>query len=169
MLDFQLDFLRRLLPPVQALQQRTGWPASVILAQAILESDWGRTLLARRNSNLFGIKAHPRHDQAVIYTTTEYLGGRPRREKARFADYEDYEACLDDYARLLARPRYSSARAVAANPPAFARQLQRCGFASDPRYAHKLSILIRRYHLDQYDSSPLASQPVPEPVNIEAT
>lgn len=167
MLDFQADFLRRLLPQVLALQQRTGLPASVVLAQAILESDWGRSLLARRNSNLFGIKAHPRHPEAVLYTTTEYAGGRPRREKTRFAHYESFEACLDDYARLLARPRYAPARAVIANPAAFARELQRCGYATDPRYAHKLSVLIRRYRLVQYEVCP--DQPAPEPVNIEAT
>ncbi len=152
---YQANFLRRLLPAVLGLHDRTGLPASVILAQAILESNWGRSALARRNRNLFGIKARARSDASgVVYTTTEYQRGRPRRQKAHFAHYPDFAACLDDYARLLARPRYAAARAVAANPAAFARELQRCGYATDPRYAHKLAVLIDRYRLDHYDASP---------------
>lgn len=148
----QAEFLKRLVPAVLALQQKTGLPASAVLAQAILESDWGRSPLARRNKNLFGIKARP-NGAAVVYSTREYGGpersGRPVR--ARFAVYPSYEAGLDDYARLLARPRYARARAVAANPFAFVMELQRCGYATDPRYARKLALLIRRYRLTEYD------------------
>ncbi len=159
---YQANFLRRLLPAVLGLHDRTGLPASVILAQAILESNWGRSTLARRNRNLFGIKARARSDASgVVYTTTEYQRGRPRRQKARFAHYPDFAACLDDYARLLARPRYAAARAVAANPAAFARELQRCGYATDPRYAHKLSLLIRRYDLTQYDAAAAPRSVIP--------
>lgn len=168
MFDFQADFLRRLVPGALALQRRAGLPASVILAQAILESDWGRSLLARRNKNLFGIKAHSRTNpsKVTVFSTREYTGGRARREKARFASYDTFEECLDDYARLLARPRYAPARAVTANPDAFARELQRCGYATDPRYAHKLSLLIRRYRLDQYDIDPTEASPGAAPVGV---
>lgn len=153
----QASFLRCVVPPVLALQQRSGLPASVILAQAVLESGWGRSLLARRNKNLFGIKARSGAAGAVVYTTTEYAGpngAQPRRQRARFAAYPSYEACLRDYARLIARPRYARARAVAANPFAFAVELQRCGYATDPRYARKLHLLMRRYQLTRYDLSP---------------
>ncbi|MBI2956537.1 MAG: glucosaminidase domain-containing protein [Acidobacteria bacterium] len=146
-------FLWKLAPLVQGLAGRTGLPASVILAQAILESDWGCSALARRHRNLFGIKASAgaNASEAVVYPTTEYRGGQPQRERARFAHYASYEQCLEDYARVLSRPRYARARAVAANPLAFAVELQRCGYATDPRYAHKLAVLIRRYRLTQYD------------------
>lgn len=169
MLDYQAGFLRLVVPAVLALQLRSGLPASVVLAQAILESDWGRSLLARRNKNLFGIKAHSRTNPSnvAVFSTREYIGGRPRQEKARFASYESFDECLDDYALVLARPRYAPARAVAANPDAFARELQRCGYATDPRYAHKLSLLVRRYNLDQYDL-PVAS-PAPLADFLETT
>jgi flagellum-specific peptidoglycan hydrolase FlgJ len=152
------EFLKQLAPAVLALARRAGLPASVILAQAILESDWGRSELARRNHNLFGIKAHGPAD-AVVYTTTEFTGERSRRVKARFAAYDSYGGCLADYARVLARPRYARARAVAANPFAFAVELQRCGYATDPRYARKLALLIRRYRLEEFD---LERQPAEE-------
>ena len=168
MLDYQADFLRQLVPAVLALQRRSGLPASVVLAQAILESDWGRSLLARRNKNLFGIKAHSRTNPSnvAVFSTREYTGGRPHQEKARFASYETLDECLDDYALVLARPRYATARAVFANPDAFARELQRCGYATDPRYAHKLSLLVRRHRLDQFDLAPPVATPVAEPVAV---
>jgi len=150
----QANFLEKLAPGVARLAGRTGLPASVILAQAILESDWGRSALARRNRNLFGIKAH--RAGGVVYRTTEFNGNRSRTVRARFASYPSYDACLEDYARLLARPRYARARAVAANPFAFAVELQRCGYATDPRYAAKLQLLLRRYDLTKYDTVPAA-------------
>jgi flagellum-specific peptidoglycan hydrolase FlgJ len=164
MYDYQAHFLERFVPASLGLQERTGLPASVVLAQAILESDWGRSELARRHHNYFGIKAprrasvwtHDRPSPSAVarYPTTEFRHGRPRREKAGFAHYESIEECLQDYAGILSRRRYAAARAVTGNPPAFARALQRCGYATDPRYAHKLLILARRYRLDQYDLEP---------------
>lgn len=165
MYPHQSDFLKRMVPAALALQARTGLPASVTLAQAILESDWGRSALAREHNNYFGIKAHdlPVAPNAARYRTTEFRDGVARREPAAFARYESVEDCLDDYAAVLSRGRYAPARAVASNPAAFARALQRCGYATDPRYAHKLLLLIRRYRLDQYDRQ------AGEPAEIEST
>jgi flagellar protein FlgJ len=154
MTDDQASFLAALAPAVQGLAARTGLPASVILAQAILESDWGRSALARDHHNFFGIKAsksRPHRSDVARYLTTEYAEGRPRRQRAGFAHFDSLDACLADYARTLALPRYARARSVAANPFAFAVELQRCGYATDPRYARKLALLIRRYHLADYD------------------
>ncbi|MFQ5695067.1 MAG: glycoside hydrolase family 73 protein [Terriglobia bacterium] len=153
MRDQQRHFLRKLAPAVQAMTARTGLPAAVVLAQAILESDWGRSELARRHRNLFGIKAEgrPQASLAAEFITTEYRGGKRFRTRTRFARYRSYEECVRDYARVLAQPRFAPARAVAGNPAAFARELQRCGYATDPRYAHKLGILVRRYELTQYE------------------
>lgn len=161
----QQKFLAALVPAVQRLHQNTGLPASVVLAQGILESNWGRSTLTRRNKNLFGIKAH-RGAASVLYTTTEYEGGpkgtkKARRVKARFARYASFDDCLADYARVLSRPRYAPAREVSTDPFAFARQLQRCGYATDPRYAAKLSSVIRKYDLTQYDPQPAASSQRP--------
>ncbi len=161
MSDEQEQFLTELAPAVQRLAARTGLPASAVLAQAILESDWGRSELARRARNLFGIKAHNGSSSAdsIRLITTEYAGNQPRRENARFAAYATYDDCLTDYARVLSRPRYARARGVAANPYAFAVELQRAGYATDPHYAHKLALLIRRYRLTQYDP-PSSKEPV---------
>ncbi len=153
MTNDQTRFLDELAPAVRRFSSRTGLPASVLLAQVILESDWGRSALAREHNNYFGIKAKPRPNGSAEpdYATTEYIHGQPRRFKARFAHFASFDACLADYARILSLPRYARARAVAANPFAFALELQRCGYATDPRYARKLALLIRRYKLTRFD------------------
>ena len=150
----QAAFLHTLLPAVERIQQRYALPASVVLAQAILESNWGRSRLARTAKNLFGIKAVSRHVDAITLPTAEFDPGsaRARIVPARFAVYASYEDCLGDYARLLAfAPRYAPARAVADDPVAFAEQLEACGYATDPGYAEKLACLIRRYRLTRFD------------------
>ncbi len=154
MSDDKTVFLAELAPLVQRLAARTGLPASAVLAQSILESDWGRSELAQRARNLFGIKArNGSRVDAINLITTEYDANQPRRESARFAVYATYDDCLADYARVLSHSRYARARSVAANPFAFAVELQRAGYATDPHYAHKLALLIRRYRLTQYDVS----------------
>ncbi|MFQ5817921.1 MAG: glycoside hydrolase family 73 protein [Terriglobia bacterium] len=150
------NFLHDLVPAAQRIAARYGLPASVVLAQAILESNWGRSQLARKAKNLFGIKAVSRHADAITLPTTEYdRRGRRRVVPARFAAYTNVEDCLADYGRLLAfASRYAPARAVADDPFAFAEQLVICGYATDPGYAKKIARLIRRYKLTQFDSVP---------------
>jgi flagellum-specific peptidoglycan hydrolase FlgJ len=143
-----------LLPAAQRVAARYGLPVSVMLAQAALESNWGRSRLARVARNLFGIKGVSRHAEAVTLPTCEYNGdGRARVVAARFAAYASVEECLGDYARLLAfAPRYAAARAVADDPFAFAQQLAACGYATDPAYGKKICALMRRYELTRFDS-----------------
>ncbi len=159
MTEEKQSFLAELAPLVQRLAARTGLSASPVLAQAILESDWGRSELSRRARNLFGIKAPNGSRSSIRFATTEYDANQPRRENARFASYATYDDCLADYARVLSHPRYARARSVAANPFAFAVELQRAGYATDPHYAHKLALLIRRYRLTQFDV--LQKEPTP--------
>ncbi len=147
------EFLRGLLPAAQRVAARYGLPVSVLLAQAALESNWGRSRLAREARNLFGIKAVSRHTESVTLPTCEYgADGRRRVESARFAVYADVEDCLGDYARLLAyAPRYAPARAVADDPFAFAEQVAACGYATDPAYGKKVCALMRRYELTRFE------------------
>ena len=150
----QAEFLRGLVPAAQRIAIRYGVPASVVLAQAILESNWGRSRLARKANNLFGFKAASRHVDAITLPTTEYDSqGRACVVPARFAVYASIDDCLGDYARLLAfAPRYAPARAVAHDPFAFAEQLEACGYATDAGYGKKLAGLIRRHRLTRFDS-----------------
>lgn len=161
MTRWQSDFLRTLVPAAQRIAARYGLPASVVLAQAILESNWGRSGLTRKANNLFGIKAASPAAAAITLPTMEYEGpeagkrGRARVVRARFAVYASVEECLGDYARLIAfAPRYAPARAVADDPFAFAEEVAACGYATDPDYANKIQRLIRRHRLTRFDAAP---------------
>ena len=76
-------------------------------------------------------------------TTTEYIDGEPRKVSAKFRAYDSYEDSFRDYARLISEsPRYAQARASTGSAAAYASELQRAGYATDPHYASKLSRAI---------------------------
>ncbi|MBO0885292.1 MAG: glycoside hydrolase family 73 protein [Mycobacterium sp.] len=135
--------------------QSTGVPASVTVAQAILESDWGRSRLARQGNNLFGIKAlnGPGSDGVVTLATWEHLGGGDVIVQAPFRAYKTLEQSIDDHGKFfISNRRYSAALAVARDAKAFARAIQDAGYATDPNYANKLIGLMDKYNLYRFDS-----------------
>ena len=147
----QSQFLQRMLPHAQAAERATGVPAAFILGQAALESGWGRGEIrhadGRPSHNLFGIKATAAwRGDAATARTTEYEGGQPTRLSARFRSYGSYAEAFTDFARLLAgSPRYAGALRTAVadgSPQAYATEMQRAGYATDPRYASKLARTI---------------------------
>jgi flagellar protein FlgJ len=77
-------------------------------------------------------------------TTTEYINGTPRKVTAKFRAYGSYEESFKDYARLITEsPRYEKARAKTHSALAYAAELQKAGYATDPQYAAKLSRAIQ--------------------------
>lgn len=129
-------------------QQASGIPASFMIGQAAHETGWGRSEIRRADGsnsfNLFGIKAGPSWTGKVAeITTTEYINGEPRKVTARFRAYDSYADSFRDYARLISQsPRYSQVMDNLHSARAFANQLQSAGYATDPRYADKLSQVI---------------------------
>lgn len=121
-----------------------GVPAHGILAQAALESGWGKREIKQADGspsyNLFGIKANAQWTGKVAeVTSTEYVNGAPQQHTARFRAYGSYEEAFKDYANLLkSSPRYQAVlNTNSAN--VFAQGLQHAGYATDPHYATKLS------------------------------
>jgi len=137
------QFVSRMLPAAQRASQASGVPAQLIMAQAALESGWGkreiRTEDGKTSFNLFGIKADKNWKGPVVETTTtEFVNGAPQKTQARFRAYGSYEESFTDYARFLtSNPRYAN---VLATPDAAqaAHGLQRAGYATDPNYGGKL-------------------------------
>ena len=125
--------------------QATGIPSSFMLGQAGHETGWGKSEIRNADGsnsfNLFGIKAGAGWTGKVAeITTTEYINGEPRKVTARFRAYDSYESSFRDYARLIATsPRYAQARASTGSATAYAGELQRAGYATDPAYAAKLT------------------------------
>jgi flagellar protein FlgJ len=102
-----------------------------------------------RSHNLFGIKASNAWKGRVVESmTTEYINGKPEKRIERFRAYDSYAQAFEDYARLLSQsPRYADSVAMAASTGSvstFAQGLQRGGYATDPRYAEKLSRVINQ-------------------------
>lgn len=141
-------FIRQHQAAAKAAEDATGIPAHHILGQAALESGWGRRDIRMPDGspshNLFGIKATSSWKGKVAeVTTTEYIGGVPRKVTAKFRAYDSFEEAFKDHARLLTNsPRYSGTAAKAESPRAFAMGLQQGGYATDPAYADKLTRVI---------------------------
>ena len=141
-------FQERLAGHAEEASRSTGIPAKFMLAQAALESGWGKKeILAADGStshNLFGIKAgNGWKGRVVEAVTTEYVNGVPQKRVEKFRAYDSYADSFRDYANLLrSNPRYQSVLANATDVAGFAQGLQRAGYATDPNYAAKLTNII---------------------------
>jgi hypothetical protein len=137
--------------------QRTGVPASVTVAQAILESDWGRSQLAQSANNYFGIKATggPGDDGVVWMSTGEVdARGNAYQTVSPFRAYRSLTDSLIDHDVLLSTSaRYAAAMQAASDARAFAQRLADAGYATDPQYASKLIALMDHYDLYRFDSN----------------
>lgn len=141
--DHVKQFVSMLAAPAQAASRASGVPAELILAQAALETGWGRHEIATHQGgnshNLFGIKAG-RHWQGKTtdIITHEYINGQRTQVVDTFRVYDSFEQAFTDYASLIGNnPRYAGV-VQASTAEQAARELQRGGYATDPRYADKL-------------------------------
>lgn len=149
------EFINAVGTAARASMKRTGVPASVTVAQAILESDWGRSRLTRQGNNLFGIKSlnGPGPAGVVTLATWEHLNGGDVVVQAPFKAYYTLEQSIDDHGQFFVNnKRYANALAVAKDARAFAHAIQDDGYATDPSYAAKLDRLMDRYNLYRFDS-----------------
>lgn len=141
-------FADKLSGHAEEASRATGIPAKFMLGQAALESGWGKREIkgadGSNSHNLFGIKAGGDwKGRTVDVTTTEYVNGRAQRKVERFRAYDSYADSFKDYARLITdNPRYEKVLASAGDAAAFARNLQKAGYATDPNYASKLAAVI---------------------------
>ena len=161
----QIVFIKNIADAAMESMGHTGVPASVTIAQAILESGWGASMLAREANNFFGVKA--RQDAHYVeMKTTEFEHGVPVAGMAKFAYYASVAESFRAHALLLCTlPRYKPAMevcgtGVVGHAAEFARQLQACGYSTNPNYAELLMQLVLTYNLTQYDSLP-ANPPNP--------
>jgi flagellum-specific peptidoglycan hydrolase FlgJ len=163
----QQAFIARVANGAAAAQRKYGVPASVTIAQAIVESGWGESQLATQDHNLFGIKgAGPAGSHPL--PTWEYVNGQQVTTTSQFRVYRNTAESIDDHGRLLATsPYYRQAMADRRNPDAFAASLTGV-YATDPDYGGKLISLMKRYDLYRYDVIPPADAPKPASSNAPA-
>ena len=136
--------------------QRTGVPASITLAQAIVESGAGQSPLAVQANNHFGIKCHNDWTGKKFYKDDEQV-----QECFRvYASVEESYRAHSDF--LRARDRYKDLFDLdPTDYKAWAKGLKRAGYATDPAYATKLIDLIEDFHLDRFDRGVTVEVPTP--------
>jgi flagellar protein FlgJ len=141
----QQNFIQGLWPQAQQAGQELGVDPSNLLAQAALETNWGRSLphdgSGHSSNNLFGVKATGAWDGASVQAaTTEVNAGGTTSAVAPFRSYADATQSFQDYVSILRdNPRYAAALNTGTDARAFATGLQRGGYATDPDYARKVS------------------------------
>jgi len=130
-----------------AVQQMTlhGIPASITLAQGLLESGNGNSDLAKKSNNHFGIKCHSDWRGKKVYHDDDRKGECFRKYKNAADSYRDHSI-------FLKKRRYEFLFDLKQTDyKAWAKGLKKAGYATDPKYPHKLIDLIERHGLDEYD------------------
>ena len=120
-------------------------PASITLAQGILESGAGKSLLTVSSNNHFGIKCHNEWTGRRFYKDDDI-------KDDCFRVYDNAKESFEDHSKFLLRPRYQSLFSLKITDyKGWARGLKACGYATNPQYADKLIGLIELYGLYEYD------------------
>ena len=160
-----ISFIRKIGEPARKVGQENDLYASVMIAQAILESANGQSELAKApNYNLFGIKG-THNGKCVSFTTKEASGdGTIYSVQATFKQYDNYEDSLNDYAQLLKEGLtgnshfYDGAWKTNAKIYQNATKFLTGRYATDTNYDKKLNELIEIYDLTTYDEEVSGSQ-----------
>jgi len=143
-------FLAMAVGPARASQKATGVPASVTLAQAIIESGWGDAHLGDA-WNFFGIKARG-NEPFVVVRTREVVNGKDIFIDAKFRRFASMEECFREHGRFLRdNPRYAPAFQTM-DAESFCRAIHAAGYATDPHYSDALIGIIRDNDLTRYDT-----------------
>ncbi|MBB1514776.1 glucosaminidase domain-containing protein [Tessaracoccus sp. MC1679] len=147
----------------QAEEREYGVPASVAMAQAILESGWGESSLTKNARNWFGIKCSstvsPHQNGCYAVNTTEYdSSGTAYTTTAQFRKYDTDQNSFIDHGYFLSRlTRYAKAFSYTNNPDRFIVEVHLGGYATDPQYANKVINLMVKYNLYQYNVTAAAT------------
>ena len=142
------EFVQALRPHAERAAAALGTQPEVLIAQAALETGWGRAMPRHENGspshNLFGIKADGRWDgERVAVQTMEFRDGHMQRERASFRSYDSLAESFDDYVNFLQQnPRYQQALEAAGDGARYVRELQHAGYATDPDYADKIDAIL---------------------------
>jgi flagellum-specific peptidoglycan hydrolase FlgJ len=140
------DYVARYTSIAQEEMRTYGIPASITLAQGLLESDAGESVLARESLNHFGIKCRTK---CIGCTCRNYADDVAHD---MFRVFEEVGESFREHSLLLNSPRYKALKKLdASDYKGWARGLKKAGYATDPHYAEKLIRIIEALDLNQYD------------------
>lgn len=147
--DSQEEFIAAVKPYAEKAAAELNINCDVLLAQAALETGWGKHLIhddqGNNSFNLFNIKASSNWEgKSVGINSLEYNNGVARKERSDFRQYDNYVQSFSDYVSLLKNnPRYEQALAAGSDSGEYAEELQKAGYATDPSYADKIKSIMQ--------------------------
>jgi len=154
------DFVKQLRPYAEQAAKKLGVDANILLAQAALETGWGKHVIksadGQSSHNLFNIKADKSwKGQQTTVNTLEFKQGVAKKEMAGFRSYNSYQESFDDYVQFIQNnPRYKMAIKMAEKAERYMHELHQAGYATDPHYADKV---IKIYHSKLVDNQEVDS------------
>lgn len=157
--DSPEQFVDSLAPYAVSAAQRLGVDPRALLAQAALETGWGKAVIRHPDGssshNLFNIKADGRWDgDRVAKQTLEYRQDIATKEMAQFRSYDSLTHSFDDYANFLTTsPRYAEALKQVGDAERYVEALQEAGYATDPAYANKIKRILNSDVMARADSA----------------
>jgi len=146
----QRDFIQSLLPTAKYVAGRSGVDPKMLIAQAALETGWGKHVIKHANGsssyNLFNIKADENWTgKTVTKDVNEYRDGVVMKQRSRFRAYDSFTESFQDYMHLVQNSeRYAKAMSHRNEPQAYINQLHRAGYATDPHYSTKVNKVYQR-------------------------
>lgn len=151
----QKAFIERVGNLAAADMQKSGVLASLTIAQAILESEWGKSGLTVKANALFGIKAGTNWKGRVYSTKTQecYDGVNFTTVTALFRAYNSWEESVENHSALLTGATRYKAVVGERDYKTACRAIKAAGYATNPNYADKLIQLIESYSLTAYDGA----------------
>jgi flagellum-specific peptidoglycan hydrolase FlgJ len=143
---YSLQYIKKYAPIAVSEMHKYNVPASITLAQGILESGNGRSQLASKSNNHFGIKCHTGWKGAKVYHDDDEKGECFRKYKYVESSYEDHSQFLSG------RRRYASLFALRKTDyKGWSKGLKKAGYATDKNYPKKLIKIIETYELYEFD------------------
>lgn len=161
-MSIQTEFIHQISGYAQQDMQRTGILASLTIAQAILESGWGRYTIKDAN-NLFGYKGKY-NGQSVMSPTKEYVKGKWIEIVAEFRKYPSWLESIADHSRLLTSNSRYKAVVGEKDYKKACIAVHKAGYATAPNYSASLINLIEQYKLYEFDGQATKPTPQPQPV-----
>ncbi|KTF19584.1 flagellar assembly peptidoglycan hydrolase FlgJ [Pseudoalteromonas sp. 10-33] len=153
------EFVTTVWEHAKTAAQKIGLNPAVMVAQAALETGWGKHIINKSDgnssNNLFNIKSDKSWDgEKASKVTLEFEEGTPVKKQASFRAYDSIKESVNDFVDFLTQnPRYQEALQNTAKPSDFLDSLQRAGYATDPNYADKIKKVLNSAQLKDVATS----------------
>lgn len=148
--DYRDEYINMAKPIAIKVAKKYDLFPSVVLAQSALESSWGTSGLSSDYNNYFGIKSNSSSNSKDLMTS-EFVKGKEIKINQPFREYTSINESFEHYGLLIGTaPRYEAVRDAKDYKEA-AYAIKKCGYATDPKYAEKIIIIIESHDLNELD------------------